>query len=240
LRWDCRKVKQLLRTTSPAVDLSQAVAQTVSVRRTDLRHLPPRFFTVELRGIVRHRNDQLLSPTGLAEYLSQVAPVPLHPQFPFRDSVLSHLRGQVPLGDVQIHVDGAPAPLARPHAAALDLANGVTDPFTEVELLTIPSVDRGTAALGWIVHHGYIGALPPRSPVRGLRVRCGNTQVGDHRLLEDLFPEPRFNGWAVGEVHVVDRHIVPNGRRDQFEQSVHYDNLLTHLVPVAREITRRC
>jgi len=32
----------------------------------------------------------------------------------------------------------------------------------------------------------------------------------------------------------------PTGRRDHFEQSVHYDNLLTHLTPVAREITRRC
>ena len=31
-----------------------------------------------------------------------------------------------------------------------------------------------------------------------------------------------------------DPRIVPNGRRDHFEQSVHFHNLLTHLVPVAR------
>ena len=50
----------------------------------------------------------------------------------------------------------------------------------------------------------------------------------------------RFNAWSVGELHIIDPRIVPNGRRDHFEQSVHFHNLLTHLTPVAREITRRC
>lgn len=240
LRWDCKKLKNLLRASDFEIDLSEAVAQIVSVRRTDAGDLPPRSFSVELRGIVRHRNDQLLSPTWIAEYLSQVAPVPLHPAFPFRDAVLSHLGGQVRLGNVQVYVDGALAPLSRPHAAKLDLGGDVSDPFKDIELFTVPAIDGETAALGWIAHHGYVGALPPRSPVRGLRVRCGNIQVGDDRLFEDLFPEPRFNGWAVGEVHVIDARILPNGRRDHFEQNAHFNNLVTHLVPSARDIARRC
>ena len=36
------------------------------------------------------------------------------------------------------------------------------------------------------------------------------------------------------------RRIVPNGRRDQFEQNAHYHNLTNHLAPVARSITRLC
>jgi molecular chaperone HtpG len=44
----------------------------------------------------------------------------------------------------------------------------------------------------------------------------------------------------VGEVHVVDQRITPNGRRDHFEQNVHFHNLLTHLAPSARDIARRC
>ena len=71
-------------------------------------------------------------------------------------------------------------------------------------------------------------------------MRCGNIQVGDDRMFEELFPETRFNAWSVGELHVIDPRIIPNGRRDHFEQSVHFHNLLTHLAPVAREITRRC
>src|SRR5262249_46280285 len=71
-------------------------------------------------------------------------------------------------------------------------------------------------------------------------LRSGNIQVGDHTLLEELFPEQRFNVWAVGEVHVIDRRIVPNGRRDHFEQNAHFHNLINHLAPTAREIARRC
>jgi molecular chaperone HtpG len=76
--------------------------------------------------------------------------------------------------------------------------------------------------------------------VRGLRVRSGNIQVGGHDLLQELFPEPRFNSWSVGEIYVVDSRIVPNGRRDHYEQSVHFDNVLNQLSPIAREIASRC
>jgi molecular chaperone HtpG len=70
--------------------------------------------------------------------------------------------------------------------------------------------------------------------------RIGNVQVGDAALLDELFTEPRFNAWAVGEVHVIDRRMVPNGRRDHFQPSVHFNNLLNHLGPTTRDIARRC
>ena len=96
------------------------------------------------------------------------------------------------------------------------------------------------AAIGWLLHHGYEGAVPMGSLISGLRLRCGNLQVGDHALLEEFFPEPRFNAWSVGEIHVIDRRIVPNSRRDNFEQNAHLNNLLNHLTPLARGIDRRC
>jgi molecular chaperone HtpG len=73
-----------------------------------------------------------------------------------------------------------------------------------------------------------------------LRLRAGDVQVGDGTGLEELFAEPRFNSWSVGEVHVLDRRIVPNGRRDSFEQNAHLGNLMNQLTPIAREISRRC
>ncbi|TIO39492.1 MAG: hypothetical protein E5X96_00245 [Mesorhizobium sp.] len=44
----------------------------------------------------------------------------------------------------------------------------------------------------------------------------------------------------MGEVHVIDRRIVPNGRRDHFEQNAHFNNMVNHLAPTARDIARRC
>jgi molecular chaperone HtpG len=44
----------------------------------------------------------------------------------------------------------------------------------------------------------------------------------------------------VGEVHVIDSRIITNGRRDHYEQNVHYTNLINQLSPIAREISTRC
>jgi molecular chaperone HtpG len=38
----------------------------------------------------------------------------------------------------------------------------------------------------------------------------------------------------------LDDRILPNGRRDHFEQNVHFRNVLTQLTPIARELGRLC
>lgn len=240
LRWDCRKLKTILRSSEEHHDLRDAVGHVVELRRIPAGNVPERFFEVELRGIIRHRNDQLLSTAAVSGYLAQVAPVPFREDFPFRDKILRHIDPHVRLGDLQINVGEGSTPVSRPHAAAMEIGAGVFDAFSEIELLNVEGIDGETACVGWVLHHGYTGALPGACNVRGLRVRCGNIQVGDERMFEELFPEARFNAWSVGELHVIDPRIIPNGRRDHFEQSVHFHNLLTHLAPVAREITRKC
>lgn len=240
MRWDCRKLKAILRSSDEHCDLREAVEQVVELRCIPSVNVPERFFEVEMRRIIRHRNDQLMSATAINSYLAQVAPVPFRPDFPFREKILSHLGSQVPLGDLQILVGEDRTQVFRPHTESLEVGVGVFDRFTGVELLNIEGIDGETACLGWVLHHGYTGALPAACNVRGLRARRGNIQVGDDRMFEELFPEARFNAWSVGELHVTDPRIIPNGRRDHFEQSVHFHNLLTHLAPVAREIARQC
>lgn len=59
-------------------------------------------------------------------------------------------------------------------------------------------------------------------------------------LVADIFPESRFNSWAVAEIHVLSDKIVPNGRRDDFEYSVHYQNLLGQMSIYASKISKKC
>jgi molecular chaperone HtpG len=240
LRWDCKKLKAILRSSEEHHDLRDAVSQVVELRRIPATDFPERFFEVELRSIIRHRNDQLLSAAAINTYLAQVAPVPFHPDFPFKEQILKHVSSHIRLGDLRVEIGDGGEQVYRPHGQSIEIGVGVLDTFTDVELLNIEGIDGKTACVGWVLHHGYTGALPSSCNVRGLRARCGNIQVGDDRMFEELFPETRFNAWSVGELHIVDPRIVPNGRRDHFEQSVHFHNLLTHLTPVAREITRRC
>ena len=110
----------------------------------------------------------------------------------------------------------------------------------DIEFLNFADVDGEIGAIGWLAHHEYVRSIPPTLGVRGLRARYGDIQVGESNLFEDSFKEPRFNGWTIGEIHILDRRVLPNARRDNFEINHHYSNLLVQLGPVAAAITLRC
>ena len=96
------------------------------------------------------------------------------------------------------------------------------------------------AAVGWIAHSSYLGAIPKENRIRGIRARVGNIQIGDEAVFDSLYAEERFNRWCVGELHIMDHRIVPNARRDYFEPGHHLRNLENHLLPALRKIGVRC
>ena len=73
-------------------------------------------------------------------------------------------------------------------------------------------------AVGFLLHHSYLGAIHRNTKLSGLRARVGNIQIGSNLIFLDLFPETRFNAWTVGELHVLSDKLIPNGRRDDFEK----------------------
>lgn len=240
LRWDCRKLKTLLRSEKYADNLEKLVRDVVTARTFIDGTLPAHFFEVELTGIVRHGNDLLMDSAAIQKYLEQIAPIPFAPEFSYGEEIEETLKERVNLGNVEITINDGERPLYRPYRDHFEARKGVNDRFETLQKMDIPGSDGATAAVGWILHHGYLGAFPKNSPIKGLRLRSGNLQIGEAELLDEIFPEPRFNSWAVGEVHVLDDRIVPNGRRDHFEQSVHFRNVLAQLTPIARDLGRLC
>ena len=55
--------------------------------------------------------------------------------------------------------------------------------------------------------------------MRGIRLRAGNIQIGDAEALKHLFSEARGTNYFIGEVHTVDTNLIPNSRRDYFEEN---------------------
>ena len=101
-------------------------------------------------------------------------------------------------------MDGEEQPIQRQYGSTIAFAGNKEDHFSEFEEVRVPSIDgRGDAAVGWIAHSSYLGAIPKGNRIRGIRVRLGNIQVGDEQVFDHLFEEERFNRWCVGEVHVL-------------------------------------
>jgi molecular chaperone HtpG len=241
LRWDCRVFKDLLSDVSyqgSLHDLIQAVAKVIEV---DPEGWPDHFYEVELIKPVRIGKDTLLNRDAISQYLGQVGPVPFSPEFKFADQIREHLiQHSVVLGEIHIHIDNAEEPVYRPYRTDYAYGEGKRDEFTDFEPIIIEGRDGDVGAVGWLLHHGYHGAIPSGQGISGLRARKVNVQIGDHRIFADVFPEVRFASWTVGEVHVLDPRVVPNGRRDDFEQNVHHDHLTSRLGEVGDRIGRRC
>lgn len=239
LDWDGRRLKEALRSGEYTGTLADLVSSVVSISFEDTSREDDHFFEVILCGIIRHRNDALLNPEAVGRYLAEVAPVPFAEYFAHAGTIEKALKPYLPGGRISISINSGD-PITRPHHEheASQLGKGVA--FNDLEVIELPDVDGNVGAVLWLVHHDYIGAIPTHTGFKGLRFRSGNIQVGENDLVEDLFAEPRFNHWTIGEVHVIDPRIVPNGRRDHFESNIHFDNLRNQLGPIAREISKRC
>ena len=227
--------------TAAVGEIEEVVRNCVDVESLPGPEYPDHFFEVEMRGVARHAAGSLLNRDAVRSYVSEVCPVPMAAAFPYALRVEDLSRPNVPLMSLDITLDGDPEPVRRPYGETIQLSTNREDRFTEFEEVHIPSVDRiRDAAVGWIAHSSYLGAIPKGPHIRGIRTRVGNIQIGDETIFDGLYSEERFNRWCVGELHILDHRIVPNARRDYFEPGPHLRNLENHLLPILRGIGERC
>lgn len=237
VRWDSLYVRSAL--AGPVVaDLQTIVAGATTFRSYEATDQSEHFFEVRLMGAKRLPDDRLFSASKIQKYLSQVAPVGFAPDFKHGAAIGCEVRRRIPLLEVRLSIAGER--VYKPYQDKIQIRR---DRFTEIrsiEFVEIPSGGEGLAAFGWIGHTDYLGALSVESLISGLRVRNGNIQTGDGAILSCVFPEERFNAWAVGEFHVFDGRIRPNARRDAFEPSIAVDDLHNNLAPYGAAIARQC
>lgn len=239
--WDGRVVKKLLAATDEDTDLQSIVKEAVSLKELDPDGYPAHFFEVELVKPRRIGNDRLLNEVEIEAFVGQVCPCPFSYEFSYRDQIVTLLEGLGRSGrSYNIFLNQSETPVFRPHCDEIEFSDSKKSKFRRLRTFKIDGIDGEPAAVGWLAHHDYQGAIPVSQGVRGLRARVGNIQIGHDRLFAEIFPEDRFCSWSVGEIHILDARVVPNGRRDEFENNTHFDNIIAHLRPIGAEIAREC
>ena len=219
----------------------QEVEDLVSVETSSGKGFPNHFFHVEVEGVTRHARGSIMNREAVRSYISEVCPVPFSHEFPFTKEILKTFSPKQTPYSIRVYLDDDPQPIMKPYGASIQLNGDQNDDFQDFEEVRIPDIDGSRdAAVGWIAHSSYMGAIPRVTGTRGIRARAGNIQVGDEKVFDHLFEEDRFNRWCVGEIHILDPHIIPNARRDYFEREPHLRNLENHLAPVFRRVGTRC
>ena len=238
ITWHSARLPEL---TSTESELEEAILDCVDVGTLPESDHPEHFFEVEVGDVARHSTGLLLNRDAVRDYVGEVCPVPMNSDFPFADSVEGLFHDTKAPLTLEVLLEGDPDPVKRPYGESIQLSANKDAEFTELQVVRIPSVDdTGEAAVGWVAHSSYLGAIPKEQRVRGIRARVGNIQIGGEAVFDHLFTEERFNRWCVGELHILDPRIIPNARRDYFEPGPHLRNLENQLTPVSRSISTRC
>lgn len=239
ISWSSEALRQMVSQRATVNQFLEGCVEIIEIEGVDG---PDHFFEVEICGVARHASGNILNSDAVRQYVSEVCPVPYNSDFQFANSVRDlFVDDPKALLNIHVFVNNQEEPVTRPFGSSLVISENVQDPFVGLDSFRVPSVDGiGSAAIGWLVHTEYFGVIPKSLGVRGIRVREGNLQIGDESVFDHLFSEERFNRWCVGEVHVVDTRIVPNGRRDYFEPSPHTRNLENHIGAIAKKISARC
>lgn len=236
--WNARTLQTL---DLDMVDARTAIQEATKITEVSSGEWPESFFQVTIDRVNRHAASTLLNEDTVRSYLGEVCPVPLSTRFPLAEKIREFLSCHTGYCALDIRVNDDQHPIKRPFNEAIPLTDQFSAPYETLETSVIPRPDSDEpAAVLWLAHTPYAGSISRRLGIRGLRARVGNLQVGTDQIFEHLFLEPRFNGWCVGEVHILDSRIVPNGRRDYFEPGPHLRNLENRIGAIAHQISLRC
>lgn len=183
------------------------------------KNIDSHFFKVELIDI-NSENTDLLDFQQVKDYLSFVAPTPYQSSFDYRKKIYKHANdlGTI-IDEYNITLNGES--IFKKYTTVLKESNGANyDEIFDVHFKDFFNADGILLAWMWIGLSQFKKAIPKKNnPMRGLRLRKENIQIGGEDSLQKLFKENRGNSYFVGEVFAVDKELIPNSQRDYFNEN---------------------
>lgn len=240
--FDCKKLRHLL-VPGEYEDMSlSAVLEEITTIETFPEKEEKHYLCVEMVDV--NGFSDLLDIDAARSYISQVAPLPYQSRhFIYTSQLKSYLSDNgyiveefpIFVGENESDLE----PVYKPNKSRFRSERGkrTVDEISSMKYFDV-TVDGGLYALGWYGNCGWYGFLSEKE-ISGFRVRKGNILIGDSHTMNAIFKEARFNGWTQGEIFIVTDKLIPNARRDDFEQNDAYYKFMEALSnSVGTEIAR--
>ena len=181
------------------------------------------YFEVVMEDVT-FESDDLLDESLVAKYLRSVAPIPYENYFIFSSKV--HEFAQINgfrIDEYKVTVNGQQ--IFKPYRTilyegSLD-AKKRYDEIVDVQFKIFEAKDGTPIAWMWYGIAKFEKNIPVVNEMRCIRLRKENIQIGDEDTIgyPKFFKESRGNGYYIGEVFAVDVNLIPNARRDYFNQN---------------------
>lgn len=239
ITFDAKHLKQLLIPGTNDDDSIYDVIDMVVSKQTQPEKASIHYFEVVLSGV--SLQNELTTYTALKDYLTQNIPLPFHPDFHWGRTILSKvaINGyNVPEYNVFLQHDGRVEQLYKPYRDIIvsDRVKKLDDNIHDIQLKVLGPQEAPLAIL-WYASTNFYGTIIDTT-IKGLRIRQGNILIGNHATCAQFFKEERFNGWVIGEIHILHDGLIANSRRDNFEQNEPYFQLAEEIQECATTITK--
>ena len=223
ITFDCDKLKALLVPGQNTEHNLQSVVEAVTDVRFMQEQSSTHYFIVKMEGV--DDISSLLDLEEVKDYVSQVAPIPFRDRFFWGKEIELQLsENGVSISEYPVFIGESFESLSqvfKPYKQRFEVnsrAGVSTDEILGLSFFRINDSTQQLMAYGWYADTEFSGTLVD-DRLAGVRVRQGNILIGDRDTLKPYYKEARFNGWAIGEVHVVSQNLIPNARRDDFEKN---------------------
>jgi molecular chaperone HtpG len=102
----------------------------------------------------------------------------------------------------------------------IDVNGSRYDEISDIEYKEFYNKVGELLAWSWVGISKFDRCIPEKNnPQRCIRLKKSNIQLGDADALSFLHKETRGNGYFIGEVHAVHKDLIPNARRDYFNNN---------------------
>ncbi|AGX42915.1 ATP-binding protein [Clostridium saccharobutylicum] len=200
------------------------------------------YFKVRLINV--NQKLRLLDFEKVLEYLQEIAPVPYNIEsFEFGKDInqkLNDLSIKIDEYNIFLCSEDVSTKVYKPYRSRLvvDLKKKILDKIEDVyvEVIKNDIKDDKLVALVWYGKSNLLGTITEEN-LKGLRFRKSGLLIGDRFSANRLFKEDRFNGWVIGEIIILDKGIIPNARRDDFEKNDDYLFLIKKLSLIGEKIS---
>ena len=197
------------------------------------------YFEVRLEDLIND-GQAFLDAGHLAEYISQTCPCDYDNQkFIYGSLLRERIRGSnfgIPKISILIESTGKKIDVRKPYKSSYQIFGGDRVDINGIRYFE--DTENGDFWV-WYGDSDLPGQITDKAS-RGLRFRSSNIAIGGAEIFAGILGEvtdsaTRFNSYMIGEIFVKPGVLVPNARRDGFEDTPEWRAMRKRLLPLARQ-----
>ena len=220
--WDAEKLQNLINDTEDKSSGEEVVKEVTSFD-SKKEDKDDHYFKVVMEDV---NLGDLLNIDEVTNYLQMVAPIDINSSFLYKKEIQKYMNEhQLSVDTYNIYINGDQ--IFKPYNSKIYSFDKAGNKKTAGNVYQVNYFNRKSASgeplfWGWFSMTSLEGQIPSANLARGIRLRSANIQIGDSEICKKFFTstsDQRFSFYFFGELHALNSKLIPNSRRDYFEDN---------------------